>query len=140
MTHGARTVELPALAFALTATLVAGCGSADSTRAERALQPDPVDVSTEVNLCPRFAYAMILPQALRLDEEASVVALATDPDSDDALLLYAWSATSGDFDDPSNAWAQYRCAAPGNQVLSVTTSDPDGCENRLDFEISCASK
>lgn len=140
MTHAARIVELRALALGLTATLLAACGSADSARAQRTLPPEPIDVSTEVNLCPSFAYAMILPQALRLDEEASVVALATDPDSDDAELLYAWSATSGDFDDPTNAWAQYRCSGPGRQVLSVTTSDPEGCAKRLDFEITCASK
>ncbi len=140
MTHAVRTVELRALALGLTATLLTACGSADSTRAERALPSDPVGVSTEVNLCPTFAYAMILPQALQLDEEASVVAFATDPDSDDAQLLYAWTATAGDFNDPSSAWAQYRCAAPGDQVLSVTASDPDGCEKRLDFEINCASK
>jgi hypothetical protein len=144
MNRAPRRLELHSsgglLALALAQSLLSGCGSADSTRAARREPMQPVDVSTEVNLCPSFAYAMILPQALRLDEEASVVAFATDPDSGDAELTYAWSATSGDFDEPWNAWAQYRCSASGLQVLSVTTSDPDGCEKRLDFDVTCADK
>jgi hypothetical protein len=119
--------------------LFLACGAADSSKAERDDVAEPVDVNTEVNQCPTFAYSMVLPQALRPGEAATVVAFATDPDSDDTLLRYNWSATSGAFDEPDAAFALYRCAATGPQVLSVTTSDPNGCEKHLDFGISCAS-
>lgn len=118
--------------------LLLACGAADSTKAARDDVAEPIDVTTEVNQCPTFAYSMVLPQALRAGEAATVVAFATDPDSDDALLRYNWSATSGAFDEPDSAFALYRCAATGPQVLSVTTSDPNGCEKHLDFGVSCA--
>lgn len=121
------------------ALLLLACGAADSTKAERDDVAEPVDVTTSVNQCPTFAYSMVLPQALRPGEAATVVAFATDPDSDDTLLRYNWSATSGAFDEPDAAFALYRCAATGPQVLSVTTSDPNGCEKHLEFGVSCAS-
>lgn len=123
----------------LVSPLVAACGAADSTSAERDEIAAPVDVSGNVNQCPSFAYSMVLPQALRPGEMAMVVAFATDPDSDDDTLRYLWSATSGDFDEPAAPIALYTCADMGPQVLSVTTADPNGCEKRLDFGISCAS-
>ena len=124
--------------IALASLLLVACGAADATRAERDELAAPVDVSGSVNQCPSFAYSMVLPQALRPGEMAMVAAFATDPDSDDTKLRYLWSATSGDFDEPAAAVALYTCADTGPQVLSVTTADPNGCEKRIDFGISCA--
>ncbi len=117
--------------------LAIGCGAADATRAVQGDPPADTQLATTVNTCPSFAYSMILPQAIRASETAIAVALGTDPDSDDSLLTYQWSATSGDFGHPKDPLTEYTCADAGPQVLSVTTSDPDGCENNLDFDVVC---
>jgi hypothetical protein len=119
--------------------LLLGCGAADSSRAVQDEPPDAAQLDATVNTCPSFAYSMVLPQAIRAGETAFVVALATDPDSDDALLTYRWSASSGDFGHANDPLSEYTCADAGPQVLTVTTSDPDGCENNLDFDVVCAA-
>lgn len=136
-----RSVGLRRVGWAVpcTLTLLLGCGSADSTRAARADPADDTQLGASFNTCPTFAYSMVLPQTIHADETAIVVGLGTDPDSDDALLTYRWSATSGVFGHPSDPLSEYTCAAVGPQVLSVTTSDPDGCENKLDFDVVCAT-
>jgi len=117
--------------------LFTACGSSDGTRAVREAEPDAQPVETRANVCPSFEFTMILPRTIRIGETASAVAFATDPDSEDAKLGYRWSATSGKFDKPNASFSQYTCADSGAQVINVTTSDPDGCENYLDFAITC---
>jgi len=127
--------------FALGATcalaLLSGCGAADGTKTAREQAPDDVKIDTGINACPSFIYTMVLPEAIRSGEVATVMAFATDPDWDDNKLKYVWSATSGGFDSPNDSLSQYTCADSGPQVLSVTTSDPEGCENNLDFHVVC---
>lgn len=118
--------------------LLLGCGSADSTRAARPAPVEDAQLGASINSCPTFAYSMVLPQTIHAGETAIVVALGTDPDSDDSLLTYRWTATAGDFGHPNDPLSEYTCADVGPQVLSVTTSDPEGCENNLDFDVVCA--
>jgi hypothetical protein len=113
------------------------CGSADSVRAVQDDPPPDVGVDTKINSCPSFAFSLVLPKQIRAGEVATVAAFAIDPDSDDTQLDYAWSATSGDFSAPTDSLTEYRCAESGPQVLRVTTSDPDGCENNLDLDVTC---
>ena len=124
-------------AMACVVALLFGCGAADSTKAVQDDPPEDTRLATTVNTCPWFAYSMVLPQAIRAGETAFVVALGTDLESDDALLTYEWSASSGDFGHPRDPLTEYTCADAGPQVISVTTSDPDGCENNLDFDVVC---
>lgn len=113
------------------------CGAADSTRAVRADAAPEAAVDSTINACPNIAFSMVLPQRIRSGEIAVVTAFATDPDSEDGTLQYVWSATSGDFAAPADSLTEYRCAEAGPQVLRVTTSDPDGCENNVDLDVTC---
>jgi hypothetical protein len=54
---------------------------------------------------------------------ASVAASVTAMGPDATSLKYAWSATSGSFDDPTSATPHFTCAAPGTATLTVTASD-----------------
>jgi hypothetical protein len=124
-----------------TALLALGCGSADASHFVQEQEPSQeVAIDTGINTCPSFQFSMILPQALHKGETASVLALATDPELGAAAVHYKWTATSGVFDKPEDSFSQYACADAGPQVLSVTASDPDGCEKSLDFDVACDSK
>jgi hypothetical protein len=131
----ARLARLLPCAFAL----LSGCGAADGTKTVREEPPDDLNLDTSVYVCPTFIYTMVLPQAIRPGEMATVAAFATDLNFDDNKLKYVWSATSGDFDKPNDSLSRYICADAGPQVLNVTASDPDGCENHLDFNVVCGA-
>lgn len=133
--------RLPAAVLVLLAlgNLTLACGSADSVRAERPEDPPDVGVESQINSCPSFAFSLVLPKQIATGESATVAAFAIDPDSDDTKLGYVWSATSGDFAAPTASLTEYTCSASGPQVLRVTTSDPDGCENNLDLDVTCAT-
>lgn len=115
-----------------------GCGAAENVLTAREDAPEDVPIDSSVNACPSFAFSMVLPKALRLGELATVMAYATDADSDDTKLSYAWLATSGSFAEPARGLTSYSCTDAGPQVLTVTTWDPDGCENSLDLDVTCA--
>jgi hypothetical protein len=117
---------------------VLGCGAADNVLDTREDAPEDVPINSSVNACPSFAFYMVLPRELRLGELATVTAYATDADSDDTKLSYAWLATSGSFAEPARGLTSYSCTDAGPQVLTVTTWDPDGCENSLDLDVTCA--
>ena len=117
--------------------LLIGCSAADTTKAARPEATEDVHVESSLTACPSFAYHLVLPRDIRSGEVATVYAFATDADSDDAMLRYAWEATSGDFTEPASALTRYTCSASGPQVLSVTTWDPDGCESHLDLDVTC---
>lgn len=118
-----------------------GCGTADSTRA---IREEPQEVQTEivptVNACPTFAFAFVLPKFIRYDETAVALVQGTDLDSDDLDLSYSWSATSGEFSDPSEPATDYRCAATGPQQLFVVASDGEGCAATLSMDVDCADR
>jgi hypothetical protein len=143
MSKRARLAELgnrlPAAfaAMCVLARLTLSCGVADSVRAPRADDPPDVGVQSQINSCPSFAFSLVLPKQIAAGETATVAAFAIDPDSDDTQLGYVWSATSGDFAAPTASLTEYTCTESGPQVLRVTTSDPDGCEDNLDLDVTC---
>jgi hypothetical protein len=120
----------------------AGCGSADRTKQERPEEPDSqaVNVEQTINICPQFVGSIVLPQTIPPGETAVVGVHATDPDGDDALLTYEWTATSGTFSDPEQAATHYDCDATGAQILTVVTKDARGCHVQLDIAVTCLAR
>jgi hypothetical protein len=119
------------------AYLFLSCGTAEQVRFVRDEPPPQPGIETKINACPSFTFSMVLPKQIRPGELATVLAFAVDPDSDDTQLRYAWSATSGDFVAPADSLTEYACVGSGAQVLRVTTSDPDGCDINVDFDVTC---
>lgn len=122
--------------------LLLGCGSADQTRAARSDDEDNklVDISPGLNLCPRFEGSIILPQTIPVAGTAFIAVRATDPDADDLDLKYAWSATSGEFSEPSESVTEYTCGEPGEQSLTVTALDAADCDVELHLDVTCLSE
>ena len=97
-----------------------------------------VDVSGRFNVCP---------QLLSADcgaNEGGVFALsasATDLDGD--ALTFSWSAEEGSLGDgdpatdPMQSTASYTCVASGEQVLTVTVFDGQGCSDSAEVTLSC---
>lgn len=125
------------VAIGLLAHAFLSCGAAEGVKVVQDESPPEAGIETKINSCPSFAFSMVLPKHIRAGEVATALAFAVDPDSDDVTLRYAWSATSGDFAAPGDSLTEYTCAETGPQVLRVTTSDPDGCESNVDFDVTC---
>lgn len=125
------------LACGLLCGAIVACGAADAAISPQPAEDEEVEVASSVNACPSFAFNLVLPKVIRPEEDAVVAVVATDVDSDDTKLSYFWSATSGAFAEPRVGFTNYRCSDSGPQVLSVFTSDPEGCESYLDLDVTC---
>ncbi len=127
-----------ALALA-SALAICGCSSAEQTDSgpSDADQLVGVNVGSKENVCPHFESAFVLPQTLAPKEISTIDVRATDPDGKDSALQYSWSATSGSLMVLDQPTTKYQCDKTGQQVLTVITSDPQGCRRALNIEISC---
>ena len=119
--------------------LLPACGSSGDhnpypTRADGRLHP-----AVDYNLCPVFAYHMLLPHDVDPGDSADATVWVVDPDDEEAELRFAWSATSGIFSDPWLPETKYSCAASGLQGLTLQVRDPRGCERSLELEVNCLS-
>lgn len=118
--------------------LSVACGAADSsTRARDRQETEGAGVESSINTCPNLTFHMILPRVIRPGEAAIVGVFASDEDSNDTELGYAWSATSGEFVNPRDAFTEYTCQDAGHQVLSVSAFDEQGCTSELDLDVYC---
>jgi hypothetical protein len=91
------------------------------------------------NMCPEIESHLLLPHDLDLDAWADASVTARDQDDAREELHFSWTATAGTFSDPVLARTRYRCDGSGPQLLTVTVSDPAGCERRLVMDIECLS-
>ena len=118
-----------------------GCGAADQTRTAQGDDADMlVSVNPRINVCPHFEGSFILPQSIPIDSASFIAVRAVDPDGTDDELAYAWSADSGAFTAPERATTEYRCAAQGNQTLTLVATDADQCDAWLHIDVTCLSQ
>ncbi len=76
--------------------------------------------ATTVN-CATLNSVSALPASALVGSAVAVSASAVAPDP--SGITYAWSATSGSFDTPNAANANFTCAAAGTATLTVTVGD-----------------
>ena len=71
------------------------------------------------------------------DTKDQVAVTATDADSsDEAALVYQWTATQGVFDDPTAATTNWNSpSVDGTYSLTVTVTDPHGAFAAVSFEV-----
>ena len=129
------------LVAAVSFAFLAGCGSADETRAAQD-EPQDTDVSVHpaINVCPHFEGAYILPQSIPLGSSALIGVRAVDPDASYLHLKFSWSATSGTFSDPDRPTTEYRCDALGDQSLTVVAVDASRCDAEYHIVVTCLSE
>ena len=114
------------------------CGSGEQTQPSQMSEPQPItQVDPTVNVCPLFGGSLIIPLDIGPAVSSQIAVRATDPDGDDAALVYDWSASSGTFSRPDQPTTAYRCSALGAQALRVRARDPRGCFNSLVLNVNC---
>jgi hypothetical protein len=112
------------------------CGSAEET--PQAGGQSGVNVEVGVVRCPAFVGYSILPASLPPGVVADVTVSVMDPDSTELELR--WTATSGRFSKPTSARTKYECARVGDQVLTLSARDGDGCERKLNLDLKCLAE
>lgn len=91
------------------------------------------------NVCPIFEASFVLPKLVLADTAAFVAVRATDPDADDLRLTYDWSATAGEFSEPTMPVTEYRCVEPGEQVLTAVATDLGDCGVAIHIDVTCVA-
>lgn len=119
--------------------LLQACGAADQVRTERDEAPEAPMAAVRTNVCPIFEASFVLPQLVPADASAFVAVRATDPDADDLRLTYDWSATAGEFSEPTLPLTEYRCLEPGDQVLTAIATDLGDCGVAIHIDVTCAA-
>jgi hypothetical protein len=79
--------------------------------------------------CASVSSISVSPAETIVGHSVAVSASAAGPLGDGGVLGYAWTATSGSFDTPNAASANFTCSAAGAVTLTLTVSDgpvPDG--------------
>ena len=96
-----------------------------------------VRVNGKLNVCATLAKVVVSPLQTSVGSQIEVFAQASDAEGD--AIAYAWSATSGSFDDASAAVTMYNCEQTGDHTIAVTVSDDgfDYCDHGWDVDITC---
>jgi len=118
----------------IVATLL-GCGSAEGTAAPAPARSSGVTFVVDTVRCPVFAGFSLLPSVLTPGTYADVEVTVRDPDG--TRLALAWTATSGTFTERSSPITRYRCDELGDQVLTLSATDVDDCERKLNLDLTC---
>ena len=96
-----------------------------------------VRVNGKLNVCPELTKVVVAPLQTSVGNLIDVRSHAEDPEGD--TIEYAWTSTSGVFDDPSAAATSYTCAETGNHQLTISVRD-DGfgyCLDDWSVDIRC---
>jgi len=82
-----------------------------------------VAVSGSFQLCPNIDSAIATPSVTLVGQYDILDVVGTASQPEGHPLTYAWTATSGTFDNPAAAQTVFRCAAPGPVTLTLTVTD-----------------
>lgn len=97
-----------------------------------------VIVRVTADQCPLLRSISASPDSAAVGSDIALVAVASDPDGD--ALSIAWTATSGDFSDPSSLSTTYTCTGPGTRTITAQVSKTDGsCSDSTSFDVTCTS-
>jgi cysteine-rich repeat protein len=119
-----RASSVFAIAFAIAA--LNACGSAPAPAGS-------LNLVTEVDQCPLVTQVSVLPLEVVIDGKLDVSAQL----NFDGGTPY-WSATGGDFADDRALKTSFLCGAPGRQMLTLTISDGDRCEDHVNVAVRCS--
>jgi hypothetical protein len=93
-----------------------------------------------VHLCPSLESLGAVPNEAQVGGVVALMAVANAPAPTPAPLGYAWTASSGSFDDPSQPEPHFTCTTPGVATLSVALSDGDPtCVDNLSINVTCVA-
>jgi hypothetical protein len=99
-----------------------------------------VAVNGTLNLCPVIDALSASPTDAIVGTGIRLSADAHDSDTGPAALTYAWTATSGVFDNTSSKTPLFTCNLPGPVTIRLTVSDGDpsiDCADNLSVDVNC---
>jgi hypothetical protein len=99
-------------------------------------------VNGTLNICPQIDSISALPTNAIVGTGISVTSAAHDSDGGPSPLTYAWSATSGVFDNPASPNALFTCTTPGPVTITLIASDGDpdpNCPDNLQVQVTCVA-
>lgn len=116
--------------------ILCGC-----TGEEHVFQPagqELLGIDASFNLCPRITRVTTAPLQVGVGGYGLLHAEATDFDGN-GDLSFAWSAKGiARIVKPTVADTRYECAVAGNDTLTLTVSDADGCSDVYRVAVTCA--
>jgi hypothetical protein len=99
-----------------------------------------VQVNGAVNICPVIDAAGASPSEALVGGGIRLNGAAHDADNGPSALSYAWTATSGVFDNASTPNPLFTCSVQGPATLTLTVSDGDPsptCPDNLSVTVNC---
>ncbi|MEI9953511.1 MAG: metallophosphoesterase [Pseudomonadota bacterium] len=99
-----------------------------------------VSLNGNINLCPVVDAAGANPAQVVVGGGIRLTGAAHDPDSSPSALTYAWSATSGVFDNATSQNPLFTCSLSGPVSITLTVSDGDAaptCPDNLTVQVNC---
>jgi len=100
-----------------------------------------ISVNGTINVCPTIQAVSATPSSVLVGGSVALDAEATDPDNGPSPLAYAWTATSGSFDDATKPNPTFTCTTAGTASLTLTVSDGDplkSCADTSTVTVSCS--
>jgi hypothetical protein len=98
-------------------------------------------VNGSLNVCPVVDGVNANPAEAIVGTGIRLSGAAHDSDAGPSPLKYAWTATSGVFDDPTSPNPLFTCAATGVANITLTVSDGDSsptCPDNLSVSVTCS--
>ena len=99
-----------------------------------------VSVNANVNVCPVIDAAGANPANVVVGGGIHLTGAAHDSDSGPSALRYAWTASSGVFDDAAAQNPLFTCSVAGPVSITLTVSDADPsptCPDNLTVKVNC---
>src|SRR5262249_17108694 len=97
-------------------------------------------VRGDLNICPQVDSVGANPAEALVGTGIRLSGAAHDRDSGPSPLAYAWSASSGVFDNASSPNPLFTCSVPGVVNITLTVSDGDPsptCADNLSVTVTC---
>jgi hypothetical protein len=128
------TPTVLACAMCGVALIMAACGNS----AASACDPLAAFNGSSVIHCPQLGSILVRPENAAVGESVAVSAITTD-DLDAGTTMFAWSAPSGTFADPSSPLTTFTCTAPGTVTVTITATR-EGCTQTSRLSVDCVAR
>jgi len=94
-----------------------------------------VRINGKLNSCAELAKVVVSPLETSVGSDIDLSAVASDAEGDS--VSYAWTATGGAIDEPSDPQTIYTCTHPGQHPIRIAVSDGEPCLDDWTVPVTC---